>query len=109
MFYSLPELFTSVDQKLKLIYQKALARIVEAVEKLGEEPENPSLLQLKKLILEYHKSENKAKGILFSTTRESTSNLRSWIKECAELSRILIPEQLVGTGSSEGNIRSALP
>ena len=47
---------------------------------------------------EFHSTKNKAKGIVFSRTRESTQALMGWIKETEELSAILRPHTIVGSG-----------
>ncbi|XP_067017165.1 ATP-dependent RNA helicase DHX58-like isoform X3 [Acropora muricata] len=50
----------------------------------------------------HHPEWDGAKGILFTRTRESTIALFDWINETEELSKVLRPELLVGSG--DGNI-----
>ena len=48
------------------------------------------------------------KGILFTRTRESTEALLDWIKETEELSAVLRPELLVGSGDGNSKYDSCL-
>ena len=95
-----PETFTMVDHSLFKIYQKVIKALNEFVKSNGE-PENPKLIKLKNLILQYYNADENSKGILFSTTRESTVALESWIQECEELKCILTPKRLVGTADGK--------
>ena len=52
----------------------------------------------------HHPEWDGAKGILFTRTRESTTALFDWINETEELSKVLRPELLVGSG--DGNSKS---
>ena len=52
----------------------------------------------------HHPEWDGAKGILFTRTRESTIALFDWINETEELSKVLRPELLVGSG--DGNSKS---
>ena len=89
-----------VDHSLFKIYQKVIKALNEFVKSNGE-PENPKLIKLKNLILQYYNADENSKGILFSTTRESTVALESWIQECEELKCILTPKRLVGTADGK--------
>ena len=91
-----PETFEDADHSLLNIYEKVTKALKEVVETYGE-PENPRLRVLKDLIHENYKQDKNSKGILFSTTRESTIALESWIQECDDLKCVLNPKRLVGT------------
>ena len=99
--------FTAIDRKLKRSYSNAKDALEEYVQIHGE-PHNPNLLELKKLIFkfeedsrkesEYSSSQTKSKGIVFTRTRESTQALLGWIQETEQLSAILRPVIIVGSG-----------
>ena len=99
--------FTTIDKKLKQHYSRAKDALEKYVQIHGE-PHNPNLLELKKLIFKFEEdsrkesedssSQTKSKGIVFTRTRESTQALLGWIQETEELSAILRPVIIVGSG-----------
>ena len=99
--------FTAIDKKLKQCYSRTKDALEKYVQIHGE-PHNPNLLELKKLIFKFEEdsrkesedssSQTKSKGIVFTRTRESTQALLGWIQETEELSAILRPVIIVGSG-----------
>ena len=80
-------------------------RIEDHKEKYGE-PKNPKLEKISQLLLEKHRcaaeKDEHPKGILFTTTRDSTEALKAWLNESDDLKGIIKADKLVGTGNGEG-------
>ena len=57
---------------------------------------------------QHHPEWEGPKGILFTSTRESTEALLEWIKETEELNAVLRPETLVGSGDGNSKYASCL-
>ena len=95
--------YTVIDHILKNLFESMIKEIEDYIKEHGE-PSNPKLEKIKKLIIRYHTEDGKARGILFTKTRESTLALESWIKETEALKELINAARIIGSGGGEGMI-----